>query len=196
MQHDFDARGKPLAINMQAVRKFALESLNERIPVIPEEAVGFYKHNCMVCFHHNGHKAGVTLTVNFNGTIWAFQVYWTGELTPQIEKAYREPKRATEFAACAITLILVRELTQYTAVEQSCIGTTIDYYLSLQAHTDDLIFNHTARLEVSGILVENEDNKVEDRIKRKIRRLKPKGDLLDLIAVVEFSKPWSKIIEA
>jgi hypothetical protein len=177
-------------------KSISIDSLSERIPVIPEDAVGFYKQNCIVCFHHNGHKSGVILTVNYNGSDFIFEIFWTGEITDQLLRAYREATRATDFAACAIALILLRELTEYTAVEQSCIGTTIDYYLIHQQHEDDLIFNHSARLEVSGILAENEDNTVERRIKQKVRRLKPESDLPDIITVVEFSKPYSKMVEA
>ena len=71
----------------------------------------------------------------------------------------------------------------------------IDYYLVKQNQGDDLIFNHAARLEVSGILTENEDNTVENRIRQKIRRLKPENDLPCLIVVVEFGRPWSKMVE-
>lgn len=177
-------------------QKLTLESLSERIPAIPEEAVGFYKQNCMVCFYQNGHKSGVSLTVSYNSYNLVFEICWMGDITEQLLRAYREPTRSTDFAACAIALILVRELTEFTAIQQSCIGTTIDYYLIPQRQESDLIFNHAARLEVSGILTENEDNTVEDRIKQKIRRLKPEGDLPDLIAVVEFSKPWSRMVNA
>jgi hypothetical protein len=162
MEYDFSNSDKPLAISVK--QKLALETLSERIPVIPDEAVGFYKQNCMVCFHLNGHKSGVVLNVDFNGSFIPFQVHWVGEVTEQLERAYRETTRVTDFAACAIALILTRELTDFTAVEQSCIGTTIDYYLSPQKRDDDLIFNFTARLEVSGILAENEDNTVDRNV--------------------------------
>jgi hypothetical protein len=195
IMHDFKTEGKPSAVT-STTRKVTLESLSDRIPVIPEEAVGFYKHNCMVCFQLQGHQSGVILKVLYKSTTTAFEIAWAGEITEQLLRAYRETTRATDFAACTIALILVRELTEFTAVEQSCIGTTIDYYLIPQRQNDDLIFNHAARLEVSGILAENEDNRVDDRIKQKVRRLKPEGDLPDFIAVVEFSKPWSKMVEA
>lgn len=178
-----------------AIRKVTLESLSDRIPVIPGEAVGFYKQNCMVCFHLQSHKSGVILQAIYKGKATLFEVEWTGDVTDQILGAYRELTRATDFAACALALILVRELTEFTAIEQSCLGTTIDYHLALQREENDLIFNRCARLEVSGILSENEGNTVDDRIRQKAKRLKPEGNLPDLIAVVEFSKPWSKMVE-
>jgi hypothetical protein len=194
VRHDIATDANPMSTG--TAQKLTLESLSVGIPVIPEEAVGFYKQNFMVCFYENGHKSGVSLTVSYDNLDSVFQIFWTGDITEDLLRAYRETKRCTDFAACAIALILVRELTEFTAVEQSCIGTTIDYYLIPQKQESDLIFNRAARLEVSGILSENEDNTVENRISRKIRRLKPEGDLPDLIAVVEFSKPWSKMVKA
>lgn len=178
------------------MRKVVLESLSETIPVIPSEAVGFYKQNCMVCFHLQSHRSGVILQVLYDEKTTLFEIEWTGEVTEQLLGAYRETTRATDFGATALALIFVRELTDFTAIEQSCIGTTIDYYLVRKQQYSDLIFNHCARLEVSGILAENDRNTVDDRIRQKIRRLKPEGDLPDFIAVVEFSKPWSKMVEA
>jgi hypothetical protein len=116
-----------------------------------------------------------------------------GEYVRQI--GFEENDSLGGFGIFQMEIATEKDITEYTAVEQSCIGTTIDYYLSPQKRNDDLIFNYTARLEVSGILVENEDNTVDNRIKQKVKRLKPEGDLPDLIAIVEFSKPWSKIIK-
>jgi hypothetical protein len=149
----------------------------------------------MVCFYNNGHSSGVNLSVTYNGSLTNFEIFWTDEVTEQLLKVYSDPNQATEKAAVAIALISVRELTEFTAIEQSCIGTTIDYYLTRQRQENNLIFNHAARLEVSGILTENEDNTVEGRIREKTRRLRRDGDLRDFIAVVEFSKPWSKMVE-
>ena len=95
-------------------------------------------------------------------------------------------------------MLLVREMTECTAVEQSVIGTAIDYWLSPQTQSDDdLIFNHAARLEVSGINCEDTSNTVERRIREKRDRLiehTGEGNSLPaLIVVVEFNRPWSKI---
>lgn len=171
-----------------------LESLEHGIPVIPSEAAGFYKQNCMVCLHYHKHRSGVHLNVHFEDTENNFELVWTGETTEQLMRSYADLRRATDNAACAIALLLIRELTSYTAIEQSNIGTSIDYYLAPQDQDETLIFNRTARLEVSGILNENENNTVETRIRSKIKRLKLDSSLPAIIVVVEFSKPWSKMV--
>lgn len=176
-------------------KRLDIDTLSEGIPVITPEAVGFYKQNCMVCFHQNDHQKGVSLEVIFNDKTYVFIVDWKGEMTPQIISAYQDLRKATDFAACAIALLLIRELTDYIAIEQSIIGTTIDYNLIYkQDENPDLIFNHSARLEVSGILKENDKNTVEGRLKEKQKRLKQIQGIPDLISVTEFSKPRSKMI--
>ena len=183
-------------MSAEAVHRLLLEALADGVPVIPEEAVGFYKQNCMVAFHHNGHSSGVILAVHGNDIVVRFEICWTGETTEQLIRAYRDPIRLADNAACAIALLLIRKMTPFTAVEQSVVGTTIDYYLARQDRSDDLIFNNVARLEVSGILTENEENTIDRRIAEKRRRLRHEADLNDFIVVVEFGRPWSKLVDA
>ena len=176
------------------VRKLTLDSLEE-VPVVMD-AAGFYKQNCMVCFDNQGHKSGVKMNVTYKNSNETYQVYWSGNVTDQLKRARADLVEAVQFAACAITFLLVGELTEFTAIEQATRGTTIDYYLAPKNQKDDLlIFNYAARLEISGILEENESNTVEGRIGQKLNRLKPDGDLPALITVVEFSQPWSKMVE-
>jgi len=175
-------------------KELVLESLATGIPAITDEMVGFYMQNCMVCFHLNGHKSGVRLRVKHGDENDHHRVLWSGEVTEEVLRAIAEPIQATNHGACAIALLLVRELTEFTAVEQAAIGTTIDYHIALKGRSDDLLFNDTARLEVSGILKENPSNSVEQRLKRKIKRLKPKEGPPALIVIVEFSEPWSTVV--
>jgi hypothetical protein len=95
----------------------------------------------MICFHKNTHKSGVNRIVAYKCTRRIFEICWDGDITEQLLRSYNEMNRATDFAACAIALIIVRGLTEFTSIEQACIGTTIDYYLVKQNQGDDLIFN-------------------------------------------------------
>ncbi len=112
--------------------------------------------------------------------------------------SHADLQEAVEFAACAITFLVVPELTELTTLRQAVKGTTVDYYLVRKDEDDLLIFNDAARLEISGILTENESNSVESRIRDKLKRLKPdpSGVLPTFISIVEFSQPWSKVVEA
>jgi len=101
------------------VPKLNIESLADKIPVIDEEAVGFYKLNCMACFQSQGHASGVKLEVEYENVNKTFEVCWSGEMTSQQKRNYADLNRATDHAACAIALLLIRELTFIVIVEFS-----------------------------------------------------------------------------
>ncbi|EDN70764.1 conserved hypothetical protein [Beggiatoa sp. PS] len=181
--------------------KLEIASLVDGIPVIDEEAVGFYKLNCMACFQNQGHASGVKLKVTYENVAQTFQTHktlevcWSGEMTSQQQRNYADLQRATDHAACAIALLVIREMTDLTAIEQACIGTTVDYYLMPKAQNQTLLVNQAeARLEISGILCQNDYNTVDKRIKEKLKRLKP-DKLPTFIVIVEFSTPWVKMVK-
>jgi len=163
---------------------------------MPAEAAGFYKQSCIVCLDNQGHHSRVELEVVYGEQRETVEIRWTGEVTGELRKAYGDLVRATDNGAVALALLLIREFTEYTTVEQAAIGTTIDYYLSAKPPNSTLIFNNTARLEVSGILWESKTNTVDSRVKSKLERLKADNGLPTFIVVVEFSQPWTKMVEA
>ena len=178
------------------ITSIALESLSESIPVMLPEIAEFHKLNCMICFHKNGHTTRVGMDVNSLNQKTTISISWMGEVTEQHLKSLQDENKATDFADCAIALLLIRETSNFTAVEQSATGTSIDYYLTENGRSDDLIFNKSARLEVSGILNASASNSIRSRINEKKRRLKRQDDFIDLIAIVEFGKPQSVIEKA
>jgi hypothetical protein len=134
-----------------------------------------------------------------------YQVCWIGEVTNELMRQYAGTSRklndyalttrTIDDAACAIALLLVRELTEYTAISKARIGTTVDYYLISKKQNTDLLFNEAeARLEVSGILSETKNNTVTARIKEKRERLAPE-DMPTFIVIVEFSNPYARVIK-
>jgi hypothetical protein len=181
-------------VSMAGTGLLDLDSLARGIPVINQDAAGFYKQNCMVCFQDQGHPSGVILSVDREGGSTSLGVHWRGSVNNQMRKAYGDLRKATEYAACAVALLLVRELTDFTAVEQAAIGTTVDYFLAPQVPDDTLIFNRAARLETSGILKEEGSNTVDRRAREKLQRLKP-SSIPTVIAIVEFGSPKSKMVE-
>lgn len=183
-------------MNLNATCNLTLGSL-EQVPVVRRTAP-FYQEKCMVCFDSQGHGSGVTLNVIFKDSNSVFRIYWSGEVTEQMRMSHADLQEAVEFAACAVTFLLVPELTGLTTIRQAAKGTTFDYYLAPSDKEDLLIFNDAACLEISGILVENDNNSVESRIRGKLKRLKqdPSDALPTFISVVEFSQPWSKVVEA
>lgn len=179
---------------MTNISKIILENLCDGVPVITTDAVGFYKENCMIAFHNQGHDSGVILEVIYQDERCSFMIVWDGIVTEQLINAYKERTQNVNYAAVAIALSLIIRLTPFTAVEQASLGTTIDYFLAPKIRNDHLIFNDSARLEISGIACENSKNTVESRIKRKQNRLSTAEGMETFIAVVEFCKPYSKMV--
>ena len=182
-------------MSQHAPQQLSLDTLAENTYGITPGGADFYKENCMMCLDLNGHRSGVGLRLEYAGSSLPFSVVWLGDVTDRMQVGYVDRTKLADFGACALALLVVPRVLGLTAVSQSAIGTTIDYYLGDADGDDILLFNGTARLEVSGILCENQNNSVQKRVGAKSRRLKPEGDLPSYIIVVEFSEPWSKMVE-
>jgi uncharacterized protein (DUF2126 family) len=164
---------------------------------LTEPWAAFLKENCIVCMAAGGHSSGVRMNVDVGASeAREVVVTWSGVLTPVIEANYRDLRRRTDHGACAIALLLVPALTGYTMIAQSATGDGVDYYLIRDAD-DDLIFNGSARLEVSGIHRESDGNAVSDRLAEKRRRLqkiakRSASSIADpptYVCIVEFGTP-------
>lgn len=116
-------------------------------------------------------------------------------VTAQMIRTYDDLQDATELGASGVALLLAREETGLTAIQRSRKGTGFDYWLGPGNQNDDeLPFQRSARLEVSGIL-KGTDNQVTARIRQKLRQTDP-SDGLRLSAyavVVEFGQPMAQI---
>jgi hypothetical protein len=176
----------------------ALETLKDGISVLTTALAEFYKENCIICLDYANHSTHVMMNADILDLPKPFHISWIGNVTPQMKKAYANLIDATEHASCAIAMLIIREFTELTVVEQAVIRTTIDHYLALksQLQDDTLIFNHTARLEVSGILAETEGNTLDIRLKTRLRRLKTVSDLPDYVVVVAFNEPRARMVKA
>jgi hypothetical protein len=108
-----------------------------------------------------------------------------------MRRCYNDLVAATELGAYGVAIMLILNLTEYTAIEQSRKGTAFDYWLGKK---DDVFpFDKQACLEVSGIL-KGDDSVMNNRSKEKITRLQEKKNPLPaFIIIVEFSTPKSNI---
>ena len=182
-------------MSINQTRAIDLDSLGSGIPALTPAYAGYFKEACMVCLDSQGHRTGVILYVDWGGNNEDVTVGWHGTVTGQMRAAHHETTTATDSGACAIALLLVRELTDYTAVQQAAIGTTVDYFLVRQPVDETLVFNHAARLEASGIREEKGSNTVSARVNSRLGRLKD-DSLPALIVIVEFARPKSKMLQS
>ncbi len=135
------------------VKVIRLSDLASKAHAVSPGGAGFYEESCMMCFDIAGHASGVEISVDFAGIEEKVGVKWTGTVTPRMRLGYADRKKTLDFGACTIALLLVPEFTKFTAFEQSPTGDRIDYYLTNDEVDDELIFNNTALLEISGIQV-------------------------------------------
>ena len=142
---------------------------------------------CMVCMHRNNHDDEVFLEL-IGDKKASIALTWDDYFDEQIDRAWNDQDVATEYGAVCISAMLVRECTDYTIIERSRKGTGFDYWLGY----DNIIpFQNSARLEISGIFIETEQNNVEKRFQKKKKQTNQSDDtrLPAYISIVEFSKP-------
>ena len=179
-------------MEQSAIPALKLESLAEGVPVIFGGGHHWLIQKCVFSLDRQGHASGVILqVVQENAVDCAFSLIWELEVTAQLRKAHADSAESVEDSAKALSFLLIRELTPYTAVEQAQRGTTVDYFLSVKDRNDDLIFNNTARLEISGINV-GDMKQVDARVKDKLDRLKD-DHLPAYVVVVEHKAPLAKM---
>lgn len=96
-------------------------------------------------------------------------------MTQRLIKSYADRNKTTDFGACAIALLLIKEYTDFVAEQvANPEGNGIDYYLinKNEYYDDNILYNYSALLEVAGIRLETKNNTVNRKIKEKLERLK------------------------
>jgi hypothetical protein len=149
---------------------------------------------CMICFEDQGHASGVELAVtgDYNAT---FRVTWAGEVTEGMLRAWENEEVATENAAYGIAVLLIEELTGYTAIAKASKGSGIDFWLGYRSSEPNKPFQRMARLEISGIRHGNV-RRIETRVTQKKRQTDlSAGELPAYVVVVEFSVPTARVVK-
>jgi hypothetical protein len=111
--------------------------------------------------------------------------------------SWNDKEEATEFGACAIAILVILDLTDYTVISRAAKGGGFDYWLGKEENDEELpSYQNKARLEVSGILRGN-DSDIQSRVRKKLKQVEPSDDttLPAYIVVVEFSKPLSLVVK-
>ncbi len=170
--------------------RLPLEDLASGFPHIPPECGTALAQAAVLCLEGQGHGAGVALEVT--GTfVAAFQLHWSMDVTEAMRRYWNDPDETAEQGAYAVSLLLMRALLGYTAVERAWKGTGFDWWLG----PDDNRLVSKARLEVSGIMSGGLKH-VNSRVKAKLaqtRRSDASG-LPAYVAVVEFGTPRAKVV--
>lgn len=168
------------------------ENLEEGLPGITPRWGKFLAEASVLCFESQNHKQGVKVKISgIDQCIIQFE--WNINITDQIINSWADIQELTEYGACGVAILLILKLTGYTVIQRAKKGTGVDYWLGNK--NEEKPFQNAARLEVSGIMT-GSANIVKARVNKKIKQTTPSdGKLPALIAVVEFSKPLSHLVQ-
>ena len=168
-----------------------LERIRSGFPGITAKVGEYLLEGCVVCLNRKNHQSGVTLSISgdFRENV---PIRWTLPTTKQMERTWANQNEATESGAVCIAVLLVEELTDYTVLGRSRVGTGIDYWLGHKGRTvdDQAVIKGDARLEVSGIFQGTESER-NYRYKVKLVQTDKSDDtrMPVFVSVVEFGGP-------
>jgi hypothetical protein len=170
-----------------------LRDLASGIPALTAALGQVHAESAAVCLEDRGHHEPVDLAVRRTKDR-NHVLRWPG-VTETMRRAYTDLERTTELGAYGVAILLVRDLTGLTAIRQSRKGTGFDYWLGPEKAGDDqLVFQDTARLEVSGIL-SGTDSQFAARLKQKLKQTEASDEtrLSAYAVVVEFGRPQAEV---
>ncbi len=156
------------------------------------------KEACVWCLDKNNHTSGVKLYCKYTEKNDKFSIAWSIDQIDidRINKAYNSDD-AVEAGAEAVSILLVLHYHPGHQLERSIRGTGFDYMLVMENHDNNNIFNNNVgRLEISGILKEDDNNTLEARTKKKLKQtqLSDKMDIPAIVCVVSFSQPKATVV--
>jgi hypothetical protein len=108
--------------------ELSLETLCEgEMPALSAYEGGSLAEAASVCLKANVHSSPVSLTVRGDYQCTSSLTFL--EVTDQMCRTHGDPEVATERGACAIAILLVCALSEYTVVHRSYKETGVDYFL-------------------------------------------------------------------
>ena len=180
-------------------KELVLSKLAEGIPALSPAVGKTMAEACAVCLDNQKHKKGVELNVELRedtSSTHTFTLKDWEDVTDLLKRCWNDLPYTTEQAAYGIAILLICELTEFTAIERAKKGTGFDYWLGKKEFEEDLPFKREARLEVSGILLGSKAL-LENRMKIKLKQTIPSDGtaLPAYTVVVEFSQPISQVVK-
>jgi hypothetical protein len=169
-----------------------LRELEAGIPALTNSLGRVHAEAAAICLDNQGHQEPVELAVRKVDSP-QYVLRWP-DLTETMRRAYDDLERATELGACGIAILLVRNHTGLTAIQQSRRGNGFDYWLGPEQTSGELVFQGAARLEVSGILSGTEPQFLT-RLKKKLKQTEASDSsgLPAYACVVEFGRPQAEV---
>lgn len=171
------------------MRELLLADLRTGMPALTPASGERLAEAASHCLAEQGHVLRIILEVTGEHTeSFVLERLPTDDV---IRRTYNDLDEATEEGACAIAILLARELTGWSVVRRARRGTGFDYYLGSESALD-----FQARLEVSGIR-QGTPSQIEARVRQKRLQTTQSdanlGHLSAYVIVVEFSQPQARV---
>ena len=164
---------------------------------LPSGKASMYVEACVWCMDQNDHQNGIELDLIINKKTYVYPIYWP-EDNIEIEKIrnHYNIDDALPFGTEAIAFFVCITHTEYDDLQRSIRKTGIDYWLGYKNADPNLPFQDSGRLEISGILKENDKNTVEHRVKEKLKQSSQSDNttLPVYVVVVAFDRPYAKLV--
>ena len=142
--------------------QLVLESLSVGIPALTPVKSAFLKEACVWCLLQCDHPNGVLISCEICNDNVGYSIKWNDDFDLETLLRSYNMDDAVEFGAEALSLLLVREKTNYTAIKRAVRPSGIDYWLGYKKEKDISLFSFAdARLEISGILKESSTNTIK-----------------------------------
>lgn len=153
---------------------------------------GYFADAASYCLHLNNHPNPVPLALSGDQSFPA-TLKWSS-ICDGHARTHADLQEAAEYGACAIGVLIAVQLTGLSRVERSVKGTGIDFWL-VDSSDERGIFQHSARLEASGIF-RGTEAMIKARVNQKLAQTKPTDSfgLPAYVAVVEFSSPEARFV--
>ena len=171
------------ALNLEELACGVPPGLTPRVGAAMAEAAA-------VCLDYCGHHTPVQLIVDGDASR-SYDLEWL-PANDQARRAWADGEVATEQGACAIAILVVRDIRGLTVLERSRKGTGFDYWMG---EAGAMPFTEKTRLEVSGIR-RGERSTIKARVNQKTRQISvSSGRLPGLVVVVEFGTPLARMVD-
>lgn len=175
------------------MKELHLDDLKLGLPGVTKAVGAFLAEAAAYCLDKQGHQSGINLKI-FGDFNEEYALYWTDVIDTQVKRTWADQEEATEYAATAIAMLLILDLTNYTIAHRTSKGDRADYFLVQKTAPYAIVAK--ALLEISGIFTERRGNTMNMRIKMKkdnidkiVNRKKTA-----YIVIVSFELPKAKII--
>lgn len=173
-----------------------LDSLGTGVPALTRIKAAMLKEACIWCLKQCEHENGVQITCTICDDDVCYSIKWTSDVdVDDIFRAYNIDD-AVEYGAEALSLLLIRKKTDFTAIRRAVRPSGIDYWLGFKKEDKTSLFSMAdARLEISGILREKGSNTLKNRIKRKLKQTQASDHVFPVfVTIIEFSDPKAKMV--